>query len=159
MRLYFLRHGRAVSRRDWSGADVERPLSEEGVELVRAEAQGIHRMGLDPALIMTSPLVRAAQTAEIVAEHLDMRGRLLHEERLEPGFGLEQLEQILRENDHAGSILFVGHEPDLSQTISDITGGSRIVCKKGSLARVDLPDHSVRRGELVWLIPSAPLAI
>ena len=158
MRLYFLRHGRAVARHEWSGPDPDRPLTEEGVELMRAEAQGLRRLDFDPTLIITSPYVRAAQTADIVAEHLDMRGRVLRDERLAPGFGLRQAEEILAENEHAASVLLVGHEPDFSATISEITGGSDIVCKKGALARVDLPDHSVRRGSLVWLIPSGPLA-
>lgn len=158
MRLYFLRHGRAVSRGEWSGDDADRPLTEEGVELLHAEAKGLRRLNFDPTLIITSPYARAAHTAEIIAEHLDMRGRVLHDDRLTPGFGLTQVEQIIRENEHAESILFVGHEPDFSEAVSDITGGSAINFKKGALARVDLPDHSVRRGSLVWLIPSGPLA-
>jgi len=158
MRLYFLRHGRAVARDEWGGDDAQRPLTEEGVELVRAEADSLRRMTLDPTVIITSPLVRAVQTADSVAERLDLRGRLLHDERLAVGLDLDTLEELVRENDHAAAILFVGHEPDFSEIISGLTGGSRIVLKKGALARVDLPDHSVRRGHLVWLIPSAALA-
>lgn len=158
MRLYFLRHGRAVPRDDWAGGDAERPLTEEGVEVSRAFAEGLRRFDFEPAVIISSPYVRASQTADIVAERLDLRGRLLHDERLGPGFAVGQIEAMLRENEHAESLLLVGHEPDLSDAISQITGGSRIVLKKGALARVDLPDHSVRRGELVWLIPSAALA-
>lgn len=158
MRLYFLRHGRAEERSVWNGEDARRPLTEQGVELIRAEAEGLRRVGIDPAMIITSPYQRAAQTAEIVAEHLDLRGRLLHDERLAAGFGVAALEEILRENEHAAAILLVGHEPDFSDVISELTGGSRVVLKKGALARVDLPDHSVKRGELVWLIPSAALA-
>jgi len=158
MRLYFLRHGRAVARDEWGGDDAQRPLTEDGVELVRAEADSLRRMALDPTVIITSPLVRAVQTADIVVERLDLSGRLLHDDRMAAGLDLDTLQELVRENDHAAAILFVGHEPDFSEIISGLTGGKSIVMKKGALARVDLPDHSVRRGHLVWLIPSAALA-
>lgn len=158
MRLYFLRHGRAEERSVWNGDDVRRPLTEPGVELLRAEAETLRRLAIEPEMIITSPYVRAAQTAEIVAEHLDLKGRLLHDERLSPGFGMPALKEILQENEHAGSVMLVGHEPDFSDVISALTGGGRIVLKKGALARVDLPDHSVKRGALVWLIPATVLA-
>jgi phosphohistidine phosphatase len=158
MRVYFLRHGQACARADWKGDDRERPLTEAGVELLHREAEAIKRLGLGLEVIVTSPYVRAAQTAEIVAEHLDMRGRLMREDRLAPGFGVGRLADILHENEMAGAVLLVGHEPDFSETIGGMMGGGRVICKKGGLARVDLPDHSVRGGRLVWLIPPGALA-
>jgi phosphohistidine phosphatase len=159
MRVYFLRHGQAAARGEWGGADSERPLTEAGVELMRREAEGMKRLGLGLEIIITSPSVRAAQTAAIVAEHLDMRGRLMRDERLAPGFGPRKLAEILHENEMAAAVLLVGHEPDFSETVSDLIGGARLVFKKGALARVDLPEHSVRRGDLVWLVPPGALAV
>jgi phosphohistidine phosphatase len=158
MRVYFLRHGQAAARGDWSGDDHDRPLTETGVELMRREAEAIKRLDLALDVIVTSPWLRAAQTAEIVAEHLDMRSRLLRDERLGPGFDARKLEKILGENEMAAAVMLVGHEPDFSETVSELVGGGRIVVKKGALLRVDLPDHSVRRGQLVWLIPPPALA-
>jgi phosphohistidine phosphatase len=159
MRIYFLRHGQAAVRGEWGGADSERPLTETGVELMRREAEGMKRLGLGLEVIITSPYARAAQTADIVAERLDMRGRPMRDERLAPGFGPRLLAEILRENELAGAVLLVGHEPDFSETVGDLVGGARLVFKKGALARVDLPEHSVRRGDLVWLVPPGVLAV
>jgi phosphohistidine phosphatase len=157
MHVYFLRHGQAVGRAEWKGNDSARPLTEAGVEALRREAEAIKRLGLGLEVIVTSPYLRAAQTAEIVAEHLDMRGRLMRDKRLAPGFGVRKLGEILGENEMAGAVMLVGHEPDLSETVAELVGGGRMTFKKGALARVDLPDHSVRRGELIWLIPPTAL--
>jgi phosphohistidine phosphatase len=157
MRVYFLRHGRAAVRGEWAGADGERPLTADGAEQLHREAEAMKRLELGLGLIVTSPYVRAYQTAEIVAEHLDMRDRLVTDERLEPGFGSAELGAILSENETAAAIMFVGHEPDFSTTIGRLTGGGRVVCKKGGLARVDLAEATDRHGELVWLIPPGAL--
>jgi len=157
MRVYFLRHGQAVARGEWNGEDSTRPLTEAGAEILGREAEAMKRLGLGLDVIITSPYVRAVQTAEIVAERLEMRGRLMRDDRLAPGFGARRLVEILRENEMAGALLLVGHEPDFSETIGDLTGG-RVACKKGGLARVDLPDHAARRGVLAWLIPPGVLA-
>jgi phosphohistidine phosphatase len=159
MRVYFLRHGQAAARGDWPGDDRDRPLTEPGVELMRREAEAIKRLDLALDLIITSPWLRAAQTAEIVADHLDMRSRLLRDERLAPGFDTRRLEKVLRENEMAAAVMLVGHEPDFSDTVGELVGGGRIVVKKGALLRVDLPEHSVRRGQLVWLIPPPALTL
>jgi phosphohistidine phosphatase len=158
MILYFLRHGRA-DRSAWMGMDFERPLTEDGKERMVQEAESIHQLDLGPDVILTSPLVRAYQTAEIVAERLSMHDLLVVDERLEPGFGPGDLEEILEEYPQADEIMLVGHEPDFSETISYLIGGGTIVCKKGSLARVDLVDAGPLAGELVWLIPPKALTL
>jgi phosphohistidine phosphatase len=156
MRLYFLRHGQA-DRSAWTGMDFDRPLTEEGKERMAQEADTIHQLDLSPDAILTSPLVRALQTAEIVAERLNALDLLVIDERLEPGFGPSDLAEILEELPQADELLLVGHEPDFSETISYLIGGGTIVCKKGSLARVDLIDAGPLAGELVWLIPPKAL--
>ncbi len=158
MRLYLLRHGHAMPREEYRGEDAKRPLTESGVELLRAQAEAFRRMDLGVDVIITSPYTRAEQTAQIVADRLDLRSRLMRDERLAPGFQQQALSELLRENEMAHGIMLVGHEPDLSEMVSGLIGGGRVVMKKGALARVDLPEHSVRRGELVWLVPSTALA-
>jgi phosphohistidine phosphatase len=158
MKLYFLRHGRA-DRSAWMGLDFERPLTEDGKERMLREADFIAQLNIGPDHILTSPLVRAYQTAEIVAERLNMLDLLTVDARLEPGFGPTDLAEILEEYPHADELLFSGHEPDFSLTISYLIGGGNIVCKKGSLARVDLVDAGPLAGELVWLIPPKALIL
>ncbi len=155
MRLYFLRHGLA-DRRLWSGPDELRPLTPQGVERMRAEARALAAIRLRVDALLTSPLTRARQTAEIVAQAL---GAAVQEEpRLGLAFDLAALHAILGEHPQAGSLLLVGHEPGLSMTIGALIGGGRVVCKKGSLARVDLYSVEPPRGELLWLLPPKALA-
>jgi phosphohistidine phosphatase len=156
-RLYFLRHGLAADRGEWTGDDFERPLTARGKALMVREAETIAQLDLQLDLILTSPLVRALQTARIVAEALGMQEHLLADERLAPGFDTPALAEMLKERSDLSALMLVGHEPDFSETIGALIGGGRVVCKKGSLARVDLPDDGSLAGELVWLIPPGAL--
>lgn len=158
MKLFFLRHGLA-DRSAWSGDDDKRPLTPHGKERMAAEAEMIAKLNLGLDAIITSPLTRAAQTAEIVAERLGLLDRMIVDDRVSPGFGRADLNSLLSEQDNADALMFVGHEPDFSLTIEGLIGGGSIVCKKGSLARVDLTDAGVLSGELVWLIPPKALAL
>lgn len=158
MKLYFLRHGLAEDRAEWQGADFERPLTEEGKEKMKREAATIANLGLEIDLIVTSPLARAYQTAEIVAKKLDLLDKLITDGRLSPGFRHGALGRLIRAYPKAATLMLVGHEPDFSATISYLIGGGRIDCKKGSLACVDIPDPSRLRGDLMWLLPPKVLA-
>ena len=158
MRLYFLRHGLAADRETWTGDDFDRPLTDQGKERMAREAATLVEMSLDLDVILTSPLVRAYQTAEIVAQHLNQTDKLVQDERLSPGFGSNQLAKILKTYPGAQALMLVGHEPDFSQVIGDLIGGGRFTCKKGSLACVELTDRSLH-GVLVWLIPASVLVV
>jgi phosphohistidine phosphatase len=158
MKLYFLRHGLA-DRSEWAGPDFERPLTERGKAQMAREAETMAELNLDLDLIITSPLTRACQTAEIVAERLEMLDRLIVDERLAYGFDPDKLDEILEAHPDATAIMLVGHEPDFSETIADLIGGGEVVCKKGGLARVDLYGGASLQGELVWLIPPKVLAL
>ena len=155
--IYFLRHGLA-DRSEWSGDDFQRPLTAVGKAQMAREAKTIARLNLEVDLILSSPLARAHQTADIVAGALDMRDRLVADRRLAPGFDVGALEEMVREHPGLSTFMVVGHEPDFSETISALIGGGRIVCKKGAMARVDLPDDGSLNGELVWLVPPGILA-
>lgn len=155
MQLYFLRHGLA-DWPDWDPArDDERPLTDKGVAKMKAEAKAIKRLGPQLDAILSSPLVRARQTAEAAAAQLDMT--VYEEARLSPGFDADRLRDILKGYADADAIMIVGHEPDFSQTIGQITGG-RVVMKKGGLARVDLDTIDPPAGKLVWLLPPKVLS-
>ena len=150
MHLYFLRHGPADSKAHWSGHDEERPLTEDGRAVVLASARLLVRTNVVLAAILTSPLVRARQTAEIAAAELNA-GAAVDDSRLAPGFDRKRLTALLANHRGAQSLLLVGHEPDFSRTIRELTGGE-VVCKKGGIARVDIDEGTIR-GELVWLLP------
>jgi phosphohistidine phosphatase len=158
MEVYFLRHGDAGQRESWKGSDATRPLSDEGAARMEREASTMAQLKLPLGVILTSPLVRARQTAEIVARALGLSDRMTEDERLEPGFGIEELGGIMREHRGAEALMLVGHEPDFSTVIAACIGGGRVDCKKGGLARVDFLDASSLKGLLVWLLPPRILA-
>lgn len=153
MRVYFLRHGKAEDRAEWQGRDADRPLTPEGEEIMRREAEALRAMGLAPDVIVTSPLARARRTAEIVADGLGLSGRLVEDDRLAPGFDLDRLEQVFASRaPGARTVLVVGHEPDFSETVSALIGGGDVVMKKGGLARVDVAAPAAGGGRLEWLL-------
>ena len=153
MRVYFLRHGIAAERDDWKGDDAARPLTEEGVERTGAVAAALAGLGVNVGAIVTSPLMRARQTADIVARALGRTSKVVEDRRLAPGFNAAGLREILRDHGGEGNVMVVGHEPDLSETVGALTGGGRVVMRKAGLALVDLPHVHAERGELLWLAP------
>ena len=153
MILYFLRHGLAEERQSWRGRDADRPLTPAGKKKLASLVEALANLDLGIDLILTSPYLRALQTAEIVAEGLEKKVELVQEARLSPGFDAPILEEILRERRDSKAILFVGHEPDFSQVVSALIGGGNLLFKKAGLARVDLLRQSPLEGVLVWFFP------
>lgn len=150
--IYFLRHGLAAERDEWTGDDALRPLTGKGKKNMGRTAETISELGVKLDIILTSPLVRSHQTAEIIAGEMDLVERLKLDDRLSPGFSLPALSELIKDYPDAEEIMLVGHEPDFSLTISDLIGGGRVVCKKGGLARVDVIFIEPLQGELVWLL-------
>jgi phosphohistidine phosphatase len=147
MQLYFLRHGEA----DWPGwtkPDDERPLTDFGKKEVRQVAKFLNRLKVKPDLVVTSPLPRALQTAEVAAEQL--KTKLRQDEALEPGFGISELRTVLKRH-RSKVLMLVGHEPDFSSVISALTGASLKLSKAG-VALVDI-DPEAQEGRLLWLFP------
>ena len=156
-KLYFLRHGKAAPRATWEGDDGLRPLTPEGEALMLREAGGLRRLGLAPDVIITSPLMRARQTAEIAAEALGARDRLVEDARLAHGFDARCLERIAAERPEAAELMVVGHEPEFSATIAELIGGGFVDMKKGGLARVDVGGPGLEDGLLAWLLTPSQL--
>ena len=153
MNLYFLRHGAAGEASEWRDPDSERPLTDEGKRLMAKEALVIAGLELDLEAIISSKLLRAVQTAQIVAEVMGLANCLSRDERLGPGLDSTRLAKLLSDSADKKSIMLVGHEPGLSRTIGALIGGTRIELKKGSLACIKVADPSTMAGELAWLLP------
>jgi phosphohistidine phosphatase len=150
--LCFLRHAQAADRETWDRPDEERPLTEKG----RRQAERLGRLlaaaGFAPDAVITSPLVRARETAEIVAGLVGVG--VLAEPRLGEPLDLATLDAIL---DDAGSPrrpIVVGHDPDFSELVTELVGGAPIFMRKGALARMDVERPlEPGAGELRWLLP------
>ncbi len=158
MRLYFLRHGDAEPVAA-APSDAERSLTPDGISMMNKVAAALARLGLEVDVIFTSPLRRAAQTAEIVAQALGMTDRLRQAPVLSGGCTLKGLRQLVHSlaQPAARSILFVGHEPDFSTMVSALIGGGEVDLKKGGLARVKVPGSDPDKlqpgaGTLIWLL-------
>jgi phosphohistidine phosphatase len=147
MELYFLRHGEAEWP-DWNKPDDERPLTKRGKKEMREVAKFLDRLKVRPDLIVTSPLPRAAQTAEIAVDYL--KAKLRKDELLAPGFGMENLRTVLKRH-KAQVLMLVGHEPDFTNIISGLTGASLKLSKAG-VALLDI-DPEAEEGKLLWLFP------
>ena len=151
MELYFLRHGIAADEGPEGMGDAGRPLTKDGIAKMQAGARGMRRLGLRLDALLSSPLVRAHETAAIIARELGLELQLADE--LAPGCDIEQLFALLGEHRAADSVMLVGHEPDFSSLIGALTGGSQMLMKKGGLGRVDIERLEHGAGTLTWLLP------
>lgn len=156
-RLYFLRHGLA-DRAAFKGDDDDlRPLTTAGQYKLERCLPAFRRLLNEVDLVLSSPLLRAKQTAEIVAQGVPLDCEVEEVPAVGPWLAPRALAATLNERPGHERVLLVGHEPSFSATISDLIGGGALVCKKGGLARVDLYPGPELRGELVWLLPPRAL--
>ncbi|MCX7722201.1 MAG: phosphohistidine phosphatase SixA [Verrucomicrobiae bacterium] len=164
MEIYILRHGEAAEPGTHGAkTDFDRPLTAEGKAAVRRVARGLRRFGVKPELILSSPLVRARETAEIVARELGLPGAVQLAEELCPDGSLRALVRRLRALEpQRNVVMLVGHEPYLSTLVSVlVTGraGAGFTIKKGGVCK--LVAESLKCGrcaKLEWLIYPALLA-
>jgi phosphohistidine phosphatase len=147
MKLCFLRHGEA-DWPNWTKPDNERPLTERGRKEMKRVAKFLERLKLVPDVILTSPLPRASQTAEIVGKRLGIELEI--ESALAHGFNIERLRRLLAKRD-AECIMIVGHEPEFSEIIGELTGGKTKISKAG-VALLEI-NRSCTSGTLLWLFP------
>jgi len=158
MDLYFLRHGIAVDQ-GTAGyrKDSERPLTDKGEAKTWQTAKALGALEVSFDLVLSSPYVRARQTAEIIAQALKLKKKLQLIDTLKPGGDSRVLVRVLTGLASAPeSVLLVGHEPDLSQLVSLLVSGDKgmgLVFKKGGLCKVgtDGLKHG-QCGALEWLL-------
>jgi len=151
--LYLLRHAHAGDPLKWRGDDAERPLSEKG----RGQAERLGRLlkgaGEAPDLMITSPKVRAEETARIVAGVLGVD--VVVDRRLAGLLDSDVLTDIVLAAGPAARPCLVGHDPDFSAVLGEMTGLASVPMRKGALARVDYEGRVIRPGRatLRLLVP------
>jgi phosphohistidine phosphatase len=150
--LYLLRHAHAGDPAKWRGADFDRPLSARGREQASRLGAFLAATGFAPDAIVTSPRIRALQTAELVADRLGATWRT--DDRLADPLSAAVLERILADADDPLRPILVGHDPDFSELVGLLTGATRIAMRKGAIARIDV-ERPLTWGEgaLRWLLP------
>jgi phosphohistidine phosphatase len=154
MEIYLLRHGIAENRRP-GRADAERKLTDEGKDKLRRVLSRARGAALVPSLILTSPLVRAVETAEIAAQVLGYAESIETTDALLPSSSPQAVWKELRGRAGERAVLLAGHEPLFSETASYLLGAPRVVIdfKKGALMRIDVDDTAgAPRGVLQWLL-------
>ena len=152
--LYLIRHGLAEERGEAWPDDTKRPLTEDGILRMRKAARGLARLGATMDIVLTSPLVRARQTAEIVAAGLDPRPSLVQTESLAPEGSFAAVVAELTKHVRRTRIALVGHEPNIGELAARLIGSRHAIeFKKGAVCRIDveaLPPSGP--GDLRWLL-------
>ena len=159
MRLYLMRHGIAVAADDPSfPKDADRPLTAKGIKRMRRAARALRRMKIPFDGILTSPLLRARQTAEIAADALGMESRLEEISGLAPESTADNLLFGLTRYQDRRHLLLVGHEPLLSRTVAHLLGVRQpvdfaIELGKGSLCCLEIEAlPAAKPASLRWLL-------
>lgn len=156
MELYLLRHG--VAEKDRPGlSDAERALTQEGRRKLRQVMKAASQAQVQPSLILTSPLKRAVQTAEVAREVLGYKNEILRSKALLPGASVEQVWEEIRVHGEEPSLLLVGHNPLFAELSGYLLGSAdmEVDFKKGALLRVDFEEFRVRpKGTLRWYLTS-----
>ena len=154
MDIYVLRHGVAADRGspDYP-SDYDRPLTPDGIRRMTRQVKGLNALGIALDAIVTSPLVRAVETAEIVHAGLRGAGKLVRSDALAPGGSPSDLVAELSSGyPRDGSVMVVGHEPYLSSLVSVLVAeepGPLVRLRKGALCKLRAP--SLRYGRCGWI--------
>ena len=161
MNLYLMRHAIATDA-DENTEEHQRPLTEKGRKKLSKIARNLEKLDLKFDLILTSPALRAHQTADIVADALDIKQKnVLETENLSPlGFADKLVEEI-NAHEELENLLIVGHEPSLSQLIGMLLAGDAslsIDMKKAGLCKLSMEQLVYGRcATLEWLLTPAQL--
>lgn len=152
--LYIMRHGIAGERGAQYPDDAKRPLTPEGKKKLREVVAGLAQFGVELDWIVSSPLVRARETAEIVAEGLGAHTPLDLCDALSPGGEPEALIKFLAKHTNRTRVLVSGHEPDLSELAARLIGAGRhahFAFKKGGCCLITFDEFPPQSpGQLVW---------
>ncbi len=154
MELYLIRHGVAAERgKDWPD-DSKRPLTPEGIARLRKSARGLNALGIGFDQIVTSPLVRTRQTADVFSEELEEHPPIATSDALAPAGSSASVIQEITRHARKARVALVGHEPNLGELAAQLVGArTPIEFKKGGICRIDfdmLPPKG--SGMLRWFL-------
>jgi|SRR5687768_4133786 phosphohistidine phosphatase len=158
--LYLVRHAIAAERGPNYPDDRERPLTREGTARFKQVVEGLKDFNVKVDVVLTSPLVRASQTAELLVAGLAGKPRLEQLEALSPGGRMAQvLEAIAKYSKRAKHIALVGHEPDLGELAARLLRArGTIAFKKGAVLCLELDGAMpTGPGTLNWFLPPRAL--
>jgi phosphohistidine phosphatase len=154
MELYLFRHGIAEDARP-GRPDASRALTDEGRRKTAEVVKTARKAGFEPSLIVSSPYLRAVETARIAAHELEYKGDVLKTEALVPHGSPEGVWTELRDYRDEAAILLAGHEPLLSHLVAYLLASPalRVEMKKAALVRIDVETvGAVPHGTLRWMI-------
>ena len=154
MHLLIVRHAIAVPHGTPEVPEDERPLTPRGEKRFRAAARGLARICRPPDVLLSSPLVRARQTADIAAEAWG--GVKVSEADALAGGSFEQIAAVVGKHADRKLVALFGHEPDVSTVVARLLGTSaseRLTFKKGGAALLDVPGKMADGGALIWYLP------
>ena len=158
MKLYIIRHAIAVDEgtSDYE-SDSQRPLTDKGRRKMRQVARALRNLGVEFDLILSSPYVRARETAEILAEVFKMKKKLVFSDNLIPLGNPDLLITEVNEKYSVDSLAVVGHEPHLSTLVGLLAaenGKIDVTLKKGGVCYLSADDlHHEHRATIEWLLP------
>jgi len=155
MELYLIRHGLAGDRgAEWPD-DSKRPLTPDGIAKLRKEAKGLVDLDVELDVIVTSPLVRTRQTADVFIEVLKKKPALVLSDALAPAGTPTSVVQEIGRHVRKARVALVGHEPNLGELAAQLIQARKpLEFKKGGICRIDfdvLPPKGV--GTLIWFLP------
>jgi phosphohistidine phosphatase len=152
--IYIIRHGVAAERGEEYPDDSKRPLIAKGIARLKREAKALDDLGVEFDQIITSPLVRAKQTADVFAETMKSKPPVATSDALTPAGTPAAVIQELARYSKKGRIALVGHEPNLGELAARLIGArTAIEFKKGAICRIDfevLPPKG--HGQLRWFV-------
>ncbi|MGO9637144.1 MAG: phosphohistidine phosphatase SixA [Terracidiphilus sp.] len=152
MNLYLMRHANAGLKRENSLLDDKRALVKEGKEQCILMARTLNALKIQVDVIVSSPLKRALQTAQLVGTEMGYDARVEISQALAPDASYADFQQMLAHYSGYDGVLAVGHNPNVFQFLGRLitgNGGAAVRMRKGSVARIDLDRHPPL---LQWLI-------
>jgi phosphohistidine phosphatase len=154
MDIYFLRHASAGDSKLNPATDDERALDKLGIEQSHNVGLALAALKISFDAILCSPLLRAQQTAKIVAEEISHKDKIVTEPALVPGGSYEQFQEILRRHESKASLLVVGHNPSMTEFLNKLLigedGPDAVEVKKATIAKVEKDGD---RAMLKWCLP------
>jgi phosphohistidine phosphatase len=154
LELYLIRHGVAAARGEQYPDDSKRPLTSRGIARLKKEAKALEGLGVGFDVVITSPLVRARQTADIIVESFKTKPPVTTSDSLAPAGTPTAVIQEIAKHARKARVALVGHEPNIGELGARLIGArTPLDFKKGAICRIDfevLPPKGV--GQLRWFI-------